>query len=158
MPILKRIHIRSATETDLDFFFELYRDPEVIKNSKNHTRTTLEFYSAWFKNLLRDNTRHQVYVCCYLGITLGVGRLERVTGLGGTLAQISYSLTPSARKLGYGHTFLSLLLAEARRLKYKKVQASVRSDNLASLCMLLKEHFIPANDEFMDCILDLEAL
>lgn len=129
-----KAYLRSAEESDLDLLFQWVNDKEVRKNSFQTKDVTYEEHQKWFMDMLhREDVKQYIYVL----EEEPVGQIRIC--LNKDEAEISYSIAPKYRCLGYGKQMIAALkkVVQEEYPKVKRLVAQVKPENAASLKVFL---------------------
>ena len=121
--------LRDARESDMDMLFQWVNDKEVRKSSFQTKDITYEEHQKWFMDMLhREDVRQYIYVLN----EEPVGQIRIL--LTGEEAEISYSIAPKYRCMGYGKRMISALKSAVQE-EYpgiRRLVAQVKPENVAS--------------------------
>lgn len=133
--------LRKVTESDRELLFTWANDPVTRKQSFQTAPISWENHVSWFRNKMQEPGCHH-YIMESGEEPVGVIRLERQAVSGGiSIAaegqcayEISYSVAPGKRGLGYGKKLLQLAeyRAAAEILDCAFLEGEVKKDNPAS--------------------------
>lgn len=126
------IALREATAWDKDFFFEVRNDPSVFPFCAQPRPVSSPEHDDWFANALKNTS---LFVVMLLVNSCGTARIEKMDF--GRGAELSLALLPEFRRAGLGTQAVALLREKCRAMGAKPY-ARVRSDNLASISVFLK--------------------
>lgn len=141
--------LRCAEESDMDLLFQWVNDKEVRNNSFQTKDITYEEHQKWFMNMLhREDVKQYIYMS--EGEPVGQIRICLV----GDEAEISYSIAPEYRYMGYGKQMIAALknVVQEEYPKVKELVAQVKPENLASQKVFLDCGYYEKSREF---VLDL---
>lgn len=130
----RKFFLRNARPEDFRLIYEWANDPETRRNSFSTHTITPDEHKAWYENVMNsDDTR--LFIMVYEGKDVGQIRIKIKDGS----AEISYSVAPDFRRLGYGKIMLSLAVQKikAEFPEIKILTAQVKTDNIASRKALL---------------------
>jgi len=115
---------RNATMDDARLLYDWAMDKEVRKNSLSENEFSFNKNISWLEKKMDDSN-------CHLLIfeNIGTARLD----IEGQTAIISYSIAKDYRGKGYGKRMLNELEHFAKTQGVLKLQATVKSENLASV-------------------------
>lgn len=124
-----KAYLRYATERDMDLVFEWTNDPLVRRNSFSMEVISYEEHRKWFLDLL---SREDMCQYIYMHGENPVGQIR--IHLAGEEAEISYSIAPKYRCMGYGKKMISALRSIVKRdyPNVKRLVAQVKPENVAS--------------------------
>ncbi len=125
----KVIYLRSAEPDDIQLIFQWANDPTVRKNAFSTKKIAWEEHVQWYTRLMEsDNAK--LYIMVHGDQAIGQLRLD----LHGESAEITYSVAPQYRCMGYGKSLLSLAAEQVRTdfPQLKRLTARVKPDNVAS--------------------------
>ncbi|MCM1258679.1 MAG: GNAT family N-acetyltransferase [Roseburia sp.] len=144
--------LRDAEEFDMDLLFQWVNDKEVRKSSFQTKDITYEEHQKWFMDMLhREDARQYIYVLD----EEPVGQIR--IRLAGEEAEISYSIAPKYRCMGYGKRMISALkrAVQGEYPDIKRLVAQVKPENVASQKVFLDCGYYEKSREF---VLDLEMV
>lgn len=123
-------YLRSTVESDMDLLFQWVNDEEVRKNSFQTKEIAYEEHQKWFMDMLN---RKDVKQYIYMLEEEPVGQI-RICLNNKEEAEISYSIAPMYRCMGYGKQMIAALKKKVMEEypKVKKLVAQVKPENKAS--------------------------
>ncbi len=121
--------LRKATEKDAPLIFAWANDGEARKNSFSTHEITWEEHQEWFRDILLDKNVRQ-YIFVHGGEDVGQIRLA----IAGLDAEVSYSIAPEYRCMGYAKLMVSCLIREVKENfpEISHLTARVKPGNIAS--------------------------
>lgn len=122
-------YLRRAMKSDMDLLFQWANDKEVRKNSFQTKEITYEEHRKWFMDMLN---RKDVKQYIYMLEEESVGQVRIC--LAGEEAEISYSIAPQYRCMGYGKQMIAALKKRVQEEypEIKRLVARVKPENVAS--------------------------
>ena len=131
------VTLRPVRPSDRDRILWWRNDPETRRASFDAAEIPLDLHERWFDaSLERDNRK--MYIVVVQGHPEGVVRLDTA----GSAATVSINLAPEWRGRGVGAIALRKLAAISfKELKLRRLVASVKEENLASLAAFKKANF-----------------
>lgn len=145
-------YLRSARKSDMDLLFQWANDKEVRENSFQTREITYEEHQEWFKDLMqREDAKQYIYMV----EEEPVGQIRIC--LKKEEAEISYSIAPGHRCMGYGKQMIAALknVVQEEYPKVKRLAAQVKPGNVASQKIFLDCGYREKSREF---VLDLEMV
>lgn len=145
-----KAYLRNAGESDLDLLFQWINDKEVRKNSFQTKEITYEEHQKWFMDMLqREDVKQYIYVL----EEESVGQIRIC--LNKEEAEISYSIAPKYRCMGYGKQMITALkkVVQEEYPKVKRLVAQVKPENVASQKVFLDCGY---QEKCREYVLDLE--
>lgn len=123
------LHLRRATESDIDTLYHWANNPEVRKNSFNTDHIPYDTHKKWFSNMMKDENVVQ-YILEDEGVAIGQIRIN----INENIAEIGYSISSEFRSQGYGRKMLKLVVSEIKENYPEVIQliAKVKPENIAS--------------------------
>lgn len=123
------LHLRRATESDIDILYRWANDPEVRKNSFSTEHISYDTHKKWFSSMMIDKKVAQ-YILEDEDVAIGQIRID----LDGNIAEIGYSVSSEFRYQGYGRKMLKLVVKEVEQSFPEVTQliAKVKPENAAS--------------------------
>lgn len=143
-------YLRSAEESDMDLLFQWVNDKEVRKSSFQTGDVTYEEHKRWFMDMMRRGDIRQ-YI--YMQGEEPVGQIRICLKV--EEAEISYSIAPKYRCMGYGKRMIAALSNMVRE-EYpaiKRLVAQVKPENVASQKVFFDCGYYEKSREF---VMDLE--
>ena len=139
------LYLREAVEKDVDILFRWANDEDTRKNSFCTEPIKYEDHVIWFQKMMRNENIDQ-YILINGDVPVGQIRLECEE----TVGEISYSIAPDKRGMGYGKAICQLLLRRIRkqRPKIEKILAKVKPSNVASIHCFEKNGFIDSYSQY----------
>lgn len=124
-----KAYLRNAGESDMDLLFQWVNDKEVRNNSFRTKDITYEEHQNWFMDILK---REDVKQYIYMLKEKPVGQIRIC--LTEEEAEISYSIAPKHRCMGYGKQMIADLKKKVQEEypKVKRLVAQVKPENVAS--------------------------
>lgn len=138
------LHIRKASEKDLNNVFELSNDDDVRKNSFHFKKIDWEEHVKWYNSKLTDKNS-LFYVAYDNDIFIGYCRLDKNEK---NEWIITVHINPEMRSKGYGKKFLRYI---CKNNPYKVMIAYVKNYNKSSKAMFLSSYFEECEYEKKDC-------
>lgn len=145
------IFLRRATDSDIDILFQWANDALTRANSFSTHQISYEEHCAWFKNILSDETQLQ-FILMHEAEPVGQVRLT----IFDDKANISYSVNPSKRGLGYGKILCKIVIEEVRENypNIRKLCAQVKPTNDASIHCFTENGFAHAYNQYEYIVAD----
>ncbi len=150
----KRLILRETVESDVDVFYEMYKDPEM-------TRFTESLYEdiEEEKKYVKEY-REKVYEIQGFGIWTVIrkkdkriiGRAGLITRAGFSEPEVGYAIGTSYQRQGYATEAIKGILKFAKENGFEKVNALVMKENEASEKLLQKIGFKAAGNTRIGCI------
>lgn len=139
------LYLREAIENDVDILFRWANNEDARKNSFCTEPIKYEDHIIWFQKMMQ-NERIDQYILIDQDIPVGQIRLERKE----TVGEISYSIAPDKRGMGYGKAICQLLLRRVREInpEIKKLIAKVKPSNAASIYCFEKNGFVESYSQY----------
>jgi folate-dependent phosphoribosylglycinamide formyltransferase PurN/RimJ/RimL family protein N-acetyltransferase len=136
-------YLRKAENTDADLLFSWVNDPTTRRSSFDSHTISYEEHSKWFKEMLEKPNIHQ-FIYMRAGKPVGQVRVD----VQGDTAELSYSVAPGYRMMGYGKEIIFLVqqLIDKQIQDVDKIIARVKPDNVGSKKMLLDNGFVEIYD------------
>ena len=129
--------LRRATQDDAVLLLAWRNDDVTRAASRSNAPVTLAEHAAWLGVALADPARH-LYVAEVAGLPVGTGRLDVLTDAS---AEVSVTVAPDARGLGYGPAIIDALCRAAEALGIPHVIAVILAGNTPSLRAFLRAGF-----------------
>ena len=131
------IRLRPATEADALQLLRWRNDPGTYRRCIVARPVGREEHLRWFRDRLRS-PRTTIYILLdAAGRAAGQGRIDRGRGS----CEISLGLGRESRGRGLGTAAVRALTARAFRLGARKVVATIKKDNVASVLAFIKAGF-----------------
>ena len=127
---------RRATIEDLLVYFDWVNDEDVVKNSVQKRKITLEEHQKWFENAVRDPEKLML-VFSKKKIPIGQVRIEKKDNEN----VIDISIDKDFRNRGYAKTLIELSCKEYNNASKEPVYAYVNELNIGSCKSFLKANF-----------------
>lgn len=145
---MAELFLKRAEKEDCDFWLRLANDPVTRQNSFNTETIPYETHVAWFTKRLTDPDT--LLYTMYEGTEkVGDVRLDILhddpenSAHAEGFAEISYTIAPEKRGMGFGTKIISLIVSKAKEdcPEVTKLVALVKADNPASIRVFLKNEF-----------------
>lgn len=130
--------LRKATEADIEILFCWANDKTVRENSFDSHTISFDEHTAWFNQMMSDPKKVQ-YIMVMNGEPIGQIRLS----ISKDEAEISYSISKSARGCGYGREIIRLAIKQVKTdyPHIVKLIGKVKPSNAASYYCFSKNGF-----------------
>ena len=141
----EELYLRSAILSDMDMLFELANDETVRNNSFHTAPISYDEHKEWFRKMMEDDSQLQ-FILMLASQPIGQVRLTVDSGI----AEISYSIIPEKRGMGYGKRIICLI----KELVYKeypdiyKLTARVKPENVASIYCFEENGFCETYEQY----------
>lgn len=132
------VSLRSVTLEDMDLLFEWVNDNLTRKSAFHSEPILYEEHKDWFVHML-NNQDILAFIFEVDGKPVGQTRVE----IGGTIAEIDYSICTDEREKDYAKEMLTLLaeLLSKERPDIQKIRAKVKPENDASRHVFSALHY-----------------
>ena len=140
--------LRGVQDSDWDFLYHLYCDPEVRENSRIHACPAFQEFKRWVQD------QPFFYTVTWRGLLVGYGRVTPlpITAKRKDVGEVSYALVKEARGKGWASDVIRLLGWHAAAIGLHTLTAEIRPMNIPSLRALLRAGFhitLPLNRPFL---------
>ncbi|KAI4441768.1 GNAT family N-acetyltransferase [Schaedlerella arabinosiphila] len=139
------LYLREAVEKDVDILFSWANDEDARKNSFCTEPIKYEDHVIWFQNMMQNESTSQ-YILIDQATPVGQIRLE----CDGAVGEISYSIAPDKRGVGYGKAICQLLIRKVciEKPEIKKLTAKIKIPNVASVYCFEKNGFAESYSQY----------
>jgi UDP-2,4-diacetamido-2,4,6-trideoxy-beta-L-altropyranose hydrolase len=138
----ERLKLRPANLNDCKIMWEWRNDPETRKVSFNTEPIPFDEHKEWFYKSLKDPSRH-IYIIMLENKKVGVVRLD----VNNSEAEIHINIAPDSRGMGIGPRAIKRACEKAFELGVKRIKATIKPENKASISAFSKAGFIVKRKE-----------
>jgi RimJ/RimL family protein N-acetyltransferase len=149
------ITLRPAAASDSAQLFSWRNDPATREASLSQDPILLEDHVAWLQKTLGSHET-RLFVACDTTTGVGVGTVR--LDLKGTVGMVSVTVDPNARGAGYATWMVLALEEHAKAAGVRRLTATVRTGNPASLRVFSKAGYSPATQRDERGLVDLEKV
>lgn len=128
------------TRTYLDKSYAWLQDAEIRKLTDTQVEITKESQQRWYDAIQNDDT-YKIWGIAYDGIPIGACGIKHIDYSRSEGEYWTY-IGEKTYWGGKGHTIVSFICNETRRMKLKKLYIRVLKDNIKSYNLHIKEGFL----------------